>query len=262
MQVNEQETLIGELRKVVIRHLESNPRLSVNALSKRSNVSEATLRRIVKDQIKTEPCPDTVLEVLIAITKEQKISELAKMFPGIIADKLKAAFGFQTHTSNYQYVPELEQELNDEISYLVYKIAANTNGVSIEQIKSSFGIIGLERLEKLIEKKLIEFKDGQYHAIYKSFSMSNQVFIRNFKSVAQFINISKNRDLSQNLFYNLSESISREAYQEVLKIQKQALKKISQIINDEKNKGDIPFFHLTAVDRFDHKASETPKNLQ
>lgn len=246
------QNLLKELKQVVQLYLEQNPRLSVNALSKRSDVSEATLRRILKDQIKTEPCGETVLEVLIAITKENKISELVKRFPGVIAEKLKETFGVQSEQS-YQFVPQLESELSDEISYLVYKLSANTNGVSLNQVKKIFGIMGLEKLEKLIEKNLIEKRDDVFHAVYKSFALGNQVFVKNFKACSQFINVSKNRDVNQNLFFNLSESISKEAYNEILKIQKQALKKISQVVNLEQSKGDIPFFMLTSVDRFDHK---------
>jgi len=247
--------VLAHIKQVMSSFLSEHPQLSVNALSKRSEVSEATMRRILNDQVKTEPSGDTVLEILVAITKERRISELVKMFPGPIAEKLTQTFGILTQSNQYQHIPELERELNDEITYLVYKLAANTKGTSRLKVSEVLGIIGLDRLDKLISKDLVLEENGTLHARYKSFTLSNQVFSRNFKSCAQFINTQKNRDLSKNLFYNLSESINEDSYNEVLKIQRQAMKKISQLINDPKNVGDIPYFQLIAIDHFDHLSS-------
>ncbi|PIP95948.1 MAG: hypothetical protein COW00_02580 [Bdellovibrio sp. CG12_big_fil_rev_8_21_14_0_65_39_13] len=247
--------VLAHIKQVMNSFLKDHPQLSVNALSKRSEVSEATMRRILNDQVKTEPCGDTILEILAAITKERRISELVKMFPGPISEKLSQTFGIQAQNSQYQHIPELERELNDEITYLIYKLAANTSGTSRLKVSEMLGIIGLDRLDKLISKDLIIEENGTLHARYKSFTLSNQVFARNFKTCAQFINTKKNRDISRNLFYNLSESINEDSYREVLKIQRQAMKKISQLINDPKNVGEIPFFQLIAVDHFDHISS-------
>lgn len=259
--MNKSEVLV-HIQQVMSSFLKEHPQLSVNALSKRSEVSEATMRRIVNDQVKTEPCGDTIIEILAAITKERRISELVKMFPGPIADKLKQTFGFQTQNSRYQHIPELERELNDEITYLVYKLAANSKGTNRLKVSETLGIIGLDRLDKLMSKELIIEDQGVLHARYKSFTLSNQVFTRNFKSCAQFINTQKNRDPSRNLFYNLSESINDETYREVLKVQRQALKKINLLLNDPDNGGDIPYFQLVAVDYFDHMSSSKEPTLQ
>ncbi len=249
-------TVISELQKVIRGYLDKHTRISLNGLSKRCTVSEPTLRRIMNGQVKTTPTLTTVVDILSTINKEGNIRTLADMYPGPLAEVLSEGFSiFEAEELDYVYNQKLNEVLKDETSYLIYKLAANRCGLAQSKIRELFGLVGEEKIYNLKKEDLLEEKieRGQvhYHAKIVGFSLDHKLFVKNFKSVANFIKTGTQTGPKTNLYYNFSESVNEQGRREILRLQKEALRKIAKILDDERFAGDIPLFVLSAVDDMD-----------
>lgn len=247
----ERLAILSELKDAITSYLEVNKNLSLNAIACRSNVSEPTLRRIKKGEVKTLPRINTIVDILSIIYKERNISSLIQKCGPHLKSYLSKVFSVLMDTeAAYENDTGLSKVLQDSTSYLIYKLAANRIGIKREQVQRNFGELGLKKLSDLERKGLVFEMVGSYHARTKSFCLDDDLFIQNFKSVADFIRIEEGPARGDNLFYNLSESVSEEGYQKIMAIQRQALKEIVSILNDKKFVGDKQAFVLSTVDYF------------
>ncbi len=249
-------TVLDQLSEIVNEYLKSNPRMSLNGLSKRCQVSEPTIRRIAKKQIKTLPNISTVLDLLTTISRKQNIKEVVDLYPGPVAEMIRDALPLVDEQES-EYSHALNQHLKDPLKYLIFKLSLNSKGVRREKIKSLFGEHGVSELDALVHIGAIHKKGGRYFSQYKSFTGSFENFVEQFRATAGFIKVNKTQGRSSlnPMFVNASESITPEAYKEITKIQRAALRKISQVARDEKNKGDVPMFFLCALDTLDSAAA-------
>jgi hypothetical protein len=225
--VDQSNSVLNELKRSIQGYLNSHPRISLNGLSKRCAVSEPTFRRIMNDQVKTTPNPDTIVEILTTVHRGSKLRDIVEMYPGPIAELLIETFGFVAEEdSPYKVSDVLDQELAEREAYLIYKLAANRSGVTRAKVTQLFGRVGEQIAENLLEKELLEVKNNIYHATLDGFSLTHELFIRNFKALADFIDTNPNNTHRKNQYYNFSESVNSEGLKKVMDIQRMALKKI------------------------------------
>lgn len=249
--------LLSQLRQIILDYLALRPHLSVNAVSKKTGVSEPTLRRIVSQKIKTEPQISTVLDLLTYVSGVTSVRELVKIYAGPVADYINESVPFLDEMDK-DYSNQINEELKNPIKYLIYKLALNASGVSEEKIIQLYGNHGFQLLNEMIECGLLH-RDQQRvcRTVAQSFSSSYEDFVRNFKLVADFIKPykSQSRQKLNPLFVNFSESISPQAYEELSKLQKKTLKKMREILSREESKGSLPSFFLCALDTMDLKSA-------
>lgn len=263
----EDSPIVVQLREAIQGYLDEHRRVSLNGLSKRCQTSEPTLRRIMSGKVKTAPTLTTVVDILSTISKESSLPKLIELYPGPIAESLKENFGLVlTPECNYQSSETLNKELADEQKYLIFKLAANSCGVKRNTIKELFGLVGEEKCDELISKDLLTETVVNQERVIKTkvegFSLSHRLFVKNFKAVANYIDASPKLGKQDNLFYNLSESLSDQGLKEVLNIQRQALQKIIKVLNDPKYSGEHPVFVLSAIDTMEKKRPENEDLLQ
>jgi hypothetical protein len=262
LEKNEKETLLSHLQNVLRAYLNQRTHMSLNSLSKKCSVSEPTLRRIMKGQIKTLPNVTTVLDILTYVSGEKNTFSIAEKYPGPIADFLKEMLPhvMECHTN---YDVALNNELKHPTKYLIYKLASNSSGVKPQKIQELFGSHGMIFLQELVDKNYVILKDEVYISSSDSFTSSHEDFVEKFKTVSDFIKVQNNEtNVSLNpLFVNYSNSVSAEVYKEVISLQRRTLKKIRTLLSDDRASGDIPLFLLLAVDTLDNStAHEIEKN--
>lgn len=258
-----ESSVVIELKQIIQSYLDEHQRISLNGFSKKCQVSEPTLRRIMSGKVKTTPTLTTIIDILSTISKENRLPELIELYPGIIGDTLKQSFGLLSEETPYEFSTELNELLRDEQSYLIFKLAANSIGVKRNRIKELFGILGEQKLDELISRDLVYEKlvgsDRVAFSRVEGFSLTHELFINHFKACANYINTSTQQSSRNNLFYNLSESVNESARREILTIQLQALKRIMTILNDDKSRGSLPLFVLSAIDTLEpHLNEESP----
>ncbi len=246
------QSVLDQLSDIINDYLENNPRVSLNGLSKRCQVSEPTIRRISKKQVKTVPNVSTILDLLTTIRRNKNVKEVVKSYPGPVADMIREALPhIEDHEPEYSQV--INDHLRDPVKYLIFKLSLNKMGVSRDRVKKLFGDHGVRELDSLINFELIEKKNSRYYSKAKNFTGSFENFVEHFRACAGFIKPNKvlERQPLNPLFVNASESVSVEAYKEISKVQRAAFKKISQIIKNDAAEGPIPLVYLCALDTLD-----------
>lgn len=238
---------IRELSHILNSYLEQREHLSLNSLAKNMNIAETTLRRIKNSELKRLPKNETILKVLSYIYKSSDLYELrSNLNPTSLGAYLSEEFLLSDSNQKHS-VQIIDESVSDQISYLVFKLASNSCGTTKDEVKRMFGELGIKSLEALELDGLVRDSDGTIHSKISTFKVSNKYFVRNFKAVSDFIKVDSPGD-NPNLFYNLSESVNLDAFKKIHKAQKNALKEITSIMNQETSRGDIPLFILSAVD--------------
>lgn len=253
---NDNPELLHELQNILSNYLNQKSNMSLNGLSKKCSISEPTLRRIYKGQIKTLPTVTTILDILTTVTGESNTDKISKKYPGPISDFLDSVAP-QSEGSVTEYNVELNNELKSSHKYLIYKLASNAIGVTQKKVTDLFGVHGISALDELLSKGFVNKTGDSFFSKFKNFTGSHQDFISNFKAVADFIKIKSSivKVKMNPVLANYSESVSEDAYKEIVAIQKKSLQRIREIMSKEESKGAIPLFVLVAVDTLDQKTA-------
>lgn len=250
---NSQTNVNNQLRSMVNIYLEKHPGLTLNALSSRSGVPATTLRRLMQEEQRQELAPHTVLSLVSYLLKEKKISSLLKNVSGPVSDLLNRSFDqfiFDEKSSDHKMDQDLNSLFQDKTTYLIYKLAANICGTSVIEIKNIFGLVGLEKLNDLIELNWIISKTDQperLHAREKNFTVDLAL---GHTLTHSLVDQYKPRDVEKgfNLFYSLSEAMTEEGIRQIKDIEKNAVKKIFDIMSDSCYQGHIPYFAVILSD--------------
>ncbi len=248
-----------QLQNILVRYLQSRPHLSLNGLSKRCAVSEPTLRRIRKGQLKTLPSVSNIMEILRYISQKSEASEIIKFFGGPLEEYLDEKLPQIDTYKKIEVSQHLTQVLKDPVKYLIYKLSVNTEGVGLEKVVEMFGSYGEKQLLSLVQEDLVEKRGPHYFGKIEYFALSHEVFIDHFKCTADFIKPHKLANSKKSLsphFANSSTGLNKKGYAEVLKIQRAALKKVRKVMADSKFLGSIPTFYIGAIDTIDLRSAD------
>lgn len=243
------------------QYLEKHPGLTLNALAQRSGVAATTMRRLMQEEGRSELAPHTVLALVSYLLKEKKISKLLKMTQGPVAELLNKCFDkfiFDEEASNHEMDNDLNSIFQDRFCYLIYKMAANNCGTTIEEIKNAFGLLGLKKLNDLMAKSwILSAEDGRLHAKQKNFSVDLTLA---HELTHSLLDLYKPCDVKSglNLFYSLSEGMNEEGIKKIKEVEKEAVKKIYDLMNTKEMQGKIPYFTLMVSDVM----GPTPQNAE
>lgn len=255
LSTNENSGVNSQLRQLTIAYLDRHQGLTLNALALRCGVPATTMRRLIKssDAEKSELAPHSVLSLISYLLKEKKISSLLKKIDGPVAELLNRSFDqfiFDEESSAHTLDTELNTLFKDKTTYLIYKLAANQCGTSMDEVKNIFGLQGLQKLSELIEKNWIapDCSNAEIlHAREKNFSVDLALAHQLTHALIDFY---KPCDVEAgfNLFYSLSEGMNQQGIKKIKEIERDAVKKIYDLMNDENNQGDIPYFAVVLSD--------------
>ncbi len=257
-------TVNSELRDLIRGYLATHSSLTVNALATRSGIPGTTLRRLLQDENRSEVAPHTVLQIVSYVYKEKRISKLLEVCDGEIGVLLKKSFDqfiFDSKISNHELNIDHNELFKDETQYVIYKLAANKFGSSRVEIESAVGALGLRKLEKLIASEILfEDEAGRIHAKQKNFSVDLKLAHKLTHTLVDFYKPEKIAD-GLNLFYSLSEGLNEEGIKKVKEIEKDAVKKIFETMNNELYQGLIPYFSIVLSDVMGDSIKENDRRV-
>ncbi len=251
--------LLCYLQKELRSFIAKNSHLTLNSLSKKVSVSEPSLRRLYKGQIKTLPTMTTILSLLSFINGTDDIKKLLQSLPVEMGKFLESKINYVREIDQLSYSEDLSLRLKDPLDYLIFKLSSHEAGLKEEQLTELFGFLGLERVKQLEKDGLVKWDENRWRSLKGNFSLSHELFVDHFKSVASFIKPHKHSSAPNSLspiFSNFSVSLNKQAYSKLLNVQRQANKKIIEIMTSESSKGEIPTFFLNAIDTLDTKSAD------
>lgn len=253
--MKEASKLVFELKAVVEEYLEKHPHISLHALSKRCGVASTTLRRIVNLETRENPNPLTVLGIVSAITRENRIEVLLENFNGEIKASLERCYAPAFHSARSVCRTDIGELLSDREIYVIYKLAGNRVGTSEKEITDLLGLPAKQKIDQLIDSELIYSKEGRLYTYEKVFSVPINIAKQNLPELLRFT-YSKGKYVDRSIFLSISESVNKKAYDEIWSILKEASLKVADIVGSEKSVGEIPFFYTCVLDTMDVDADE------
>ncbi len=249
-------TVSEQLKDMMDDYLAANPFASINGLAKKSGVGASTLRRILSSSIKGDPAPNTALNLSCALSNEKNLAKILTNSKGALGEYLKDSFGiFAESNLTQSYNLELNEVLDDEIKYFIYKLAANAKGTSKIEIAELYGQLGLKKLDEMLSIGIILKNEDEFHASEKNFSLDISLAIKHLPKLISFYK-KENIQLGKNLFYSLSESMNVEGIDRIKKIEKDAVEKIAEIMKTPFFQGDSPYFSVIISDEISLKKSQ------
>lgn len=159
-----------ELIKACIdNYLSSNPRLSLQNVEDKTGVPLSTLRRIT--YLKGNPQPETVIKIYMALGFDKELMNYMKQFHPEIATVMTSK---GSHNFEYTYVDENDREyFVNEDYYLITNLAFTSSGTTEDEIMYELGRKGLERLNELVDKGIVEkTNSGKYIGKTKNYKLS------------------------------------------------------------------------------------------
>ncbi len=248
---NSHSSVNQQLKSLVSSYLDNHKGLTLNALATRSGVPATTMRRLMQEDQRQELAPHSVLALTSYLLKEKKISALLKKVNGPIAELLNRSFDqfiFDDKSAPHELHTDLNSLFRDKTVYLIYKLAANACGTSVREIKNIFGILGIEKLNELVELNWIIIDENErLHAREKNFSVELALAHQLTHSLVDCYK-PKDADKGFNLFYSLSEGMNEEGINLIKEIEKNAVKKIFDLMSDKKLQGNIPYYSVVLSD--------------
>ncbi|HXH76623.1 MAG TPA: hypothetical protein VNJ08_16750 [Bacteriovoracaceae bacterium] len=248
MQVTQENDLIQSLQNMITLYMGKNSQLTINALAQRSNIPVTSLRRLMSGQQKNEIAPHSVLNLVSYVLREKNLAVLLTKVDSSIAEFLQKHFGnFIFATENRVYDCDLNTELKDETKYLIYKIAANHNGTDLMTIVENFGSLGKRKIDEMVKVGLLVIDEDRFHAREKNFSLDLQIAADHLPALVKFYKPQSMAE-GRNTFFSMSESLNAEAISKIKLLQKECVKNIHAVMNDEQSLGPVPYFTINLAE--------------
>ena len=253
--------LSEDLKQVIDRYLNGHKTRSLATLSRISGVAYTTLRRF--SQREGTPTAEPVLKILDAtLGTQEKIAFLEKHFPEIA--RTISRFAGRSSQEADPARENLKMFYRRDPHNLILNLAINVQGTNVATIHRLLGERGLEALDELVECQVLE-RDYQTDAIrYKDDWMvcvdSDFLLDQIRHSVAYF-----DRSMIGSQFARLAHltaSVNQEGLRKVYNILSEALTQITEVNEDSKYHGEIPYFLGALMNIYDKKPLQKDEEKQ
>ncbi len=229
--------LIDELSIAIDYWKNARKGRSVAILSRITGVSESTLGRVTKKGTE-DVCLENAIGIAFAVLPSQDaIALIGKYFP-------KASNWLDIVASRAPQISPESQEFLTSPDFLVISLLADKkNGTTEGEIRDELGKFGLTKLKTLLDSNMIRESNGKYFCTDKLVSMVNQATLTKMIECFPKLYNEENAEIPRiavkvGAFRALTLSAVHESYA----VTREWEKKLCDILLDEKNHGDIPFF--------------------
>jgi hypothetical protein len=225
----------------------NNQKIGMRMLSTSMGLHTKTLDRLMINQHK--PSYQTLIKIYSYIYKQPQIPLLIEMVPGSVKAEILRLSPNRPEIliSNDLATDYLKK---NDIALLIYA-HCGSGAISRKAVTKRFGDYGIKCLEELIRLDLIEEGPKDHYKIGKCQIHLDPQLLK--KLSVLFIETQfrpENSELrTENYLGFLTESISEEAYQKILLLERAHFEEKIKIIDNPKNRGEVMFFSATFTDR-------------
>ncbi|MBF0300606.1 MAG: hypothetical protein HQK51_17970, partial [Oligoflexia bacterium] len=96
-------------------------------------------------------------------------------------------------------------------------------------------------------KRWIYEEADRLHAVQKDFTLSIDLVKKYIPELLRFAG-SGSKCVDKKILRSVSESITKEVYDEIWQIENEAVKKIHNLVNRKESIGEVPFFYICILD--------------
>lgn len=218
-----------EFINIVEGFFEKNSGMSLNALANKADVSEASLRRLMKREIDSPAKLPFLLKTLSYITNEASISLLGSNIGGALGDYLYEKTGIQRlNEEDRLLLAEIESLELSPVHMVVLSLAMTKKGISEKAAEDLFGSEGIRALLKLFELHLITPFEGIFKRKKSELDFSGVIGKESLLLLLQTLPFKADLSIA---------SLNKSGLKKIEKLLFEYSININKIINDSKNEG-------------------------
>jgi hypothetical protein len=243
--------LLNDLKKVIDGYLDGHRSRNLASLSRVSGVAYTTLRRFA--QMEGHPTVEPVLKILDAALKtNEKIVFIKKHFPEIATSITN--YAGRDYKGEEPGREELKMFVRRVPHNYVLNLATNVAGTDVATISRLFGERGTEALDELVELGIVEReRDGKVRYREETLiSFDCDYLLDQIRNSAEVFDRSL---LGTNAarVWHMSAGVNKEGLDKIRDIVSAAYQAISEVNEDRKYFGKIPYFAGLLMNVYDKK---------
>ena len=231
------------LKDYVLERKKRNPNISGSQIAKNLGISHATFYRMLN--YNAYPSVKNLLKLCKSVPKLKSL---------VTEEMLEVTR--ESKTGKYMG-EELESLISKKHLFIAYALALSAHGVTKEEILYCLGYEGMRALKVLIKRNfVIKKEDSRYRAVEmdKGIVLSFEVLKKHIQVLAGEYKLD---NVANNYIYYKMETLNKEGIKELVQVHKETHRKVQQIMEKEKYKGDVPIFSVGFFDRFFTKELKT-----
>ena len=217
-----------------------NPRINEAWISRKAGIAPTTFNRILNGHSK--PNITNFFKLL------QVIPNLKNSLPKEVTQVLEVTLEAQENIGSQFVDNTMETLLQDKYCFFCWALSFSDKGISVEEMRDNFGLKGVTALRKLLDKKVIEKTESdRYRVIDKN--QDTALSFQLIKAHLMFLIEQYKLDAVENSYVHYSMNfLNKEGKRKLMKLHCDLHKQVRSLMEDEKNKGDIPVFSLSCAD--------------
>lgn len=247
---NEQDLLshqvCKDLRKAISQY--KDEKIALRMLSNKMKIHEKTLKRLLNAENK--PGYQTLYKVYRVLLSAPNDTILLEMAPPIVAEALEKG-NPKTINEDIIFCVDIEEEIQKDRAFLEIYFLAATGPVTQEFISYRFGEHGMEIAKKMLRIGALDVqRDGTFILGKNQANLGAQT-IKNcaLHLIDRFSRPEATDQEGENFMGIYAEGLSKEAYNEWLKIDEEAYRKKIELTKDKSNLGQIRAVTFISTDK-------------
>lgn len=227
-------------------------KIGVRLISEKIGVSERTLYRLLAKENK--PTYQTLYKIYREIHQTNNESLLIELVPQVIRDEIEKINPNKT-TLNITYHKDIESEIYYDRTFAEIYFLAACAPITNELIQFRYGMSGMMTLERMVEMKaLTRLENSTYTLGENQANFSAKTLKRvGLSLIEKYSKPSMAEEFGNNIIAFYAEGLSDEAYDEWLKIDKNAFEEKIKISNQKGALGTKRAFTFMVTDTLQEK---------
>lgn len=237
----------GLIKSCIDNFLSTRKSFNLQRIALKTSVPYSTLRRITN--LESSPRPESVIKILNFLGADQTLRNYMTEFHPDIANLMNNNF---THNQEYTYIEDKNRDLfSNENYFLILNLASTRSGTSRDEVSYQLGIVGLDRLDHLVEIGLvIEDTKGRYYGSTQDFKLSFAETKKRIEMSLQHYRIEEAGSIHNWMSFQ-TESVNEDGLKALKKLnQKHFNERKDQIYNNPMYNGDIKAYTASISSTF------------
>jgi hypothetical protein len=225
----------------------NNEKIGRRLLSEKSDINERTLNRL--ESCENKPTYRTLIKLYKAMFNVESESDLLKICPEIVSQEIKK-FKPINDTQVFDFSTEIETQMYyDGVLSEIYVLAC-CGPISRSFVQFKFGVHGVEKLEKMIELKMLKTINGESYTVGNlPLNPSEKILKRWGQNLSEkYLKTEDSMVKGTNVVGFYAEGLSDKTYNDWLKIDEEAFNKKIALTKKEGALGTVKAFTYMVTD--------------
>lgn len=225
----------------------NNEKIGRRLLSEKSDINERTLNRL--ESCENRPTYRTLIKLYKAMFNVESEADLLKLCPEIIAKEIKK-YKPSNDTQVFDFTSEIETQMYyDNVLSEIY-ILACCGTISRSFVQFKFGVHGIEKLEKMLELKMLKTTNGESYSVGSvPLNPSEKILKRWGQNLSEkYLKTEESLVTGNNVVGFYAEGLSEKTYHEWLKIDQEAFEKKINLTREKGALGTVKAFTYMVTD--------------